>query len=446
MDATKKSPLNKVYTSFLVAVTPHVTATSRVCVGLSGGVDSIVLLHLFSQLRLVIPFDLSALHVHHGISQHADDWLIFCQHRCNELNIPFIGQRANLNRNAASGLEAEARAARYQHYAQQVTDFIALAHHRDDQAETLMLQLLRGAGAKGLAAMSKYRIQPNQPTYLRPLLDVDRSDIIAWAQAHQLNWVEDDSNTDTHYARNFLRHHFLPLLNQRYPAWRTTMARSASNLAEAATLLDELAAIDAQLGIDDQRLSCHHLRCLSPTRTRNLLRYFFTLHRTRMPSQARLDDMLAQLSHVQHNNHLAIEHDEHTLYCYQDYAYLVKNKPRPGIQQRWLWQDTTSLILPLLGTLHFQPGLGTGIKREQLVDINIRLRSGGEVFRPDRKRPNRRLKDLFQLSHIPPWQRDYLPLIYSGDTLIHVPGIGTACKWQANQGEDSIEITWHAEN
>lgn len=446
MDAIKKSPSNKLYTTFLAAVTPHVTATSRVCIGLSGGVDSIVLLHLFAQLRSTIPFELSAIHIHHGISPHADDWLAFCQKRCATLSIAFTGQRVHLNHHAASGLEAEARAARYQHYAQQTADFIALAHHRDDQAETVMLQLLRGAGAKGLAAMAKHRAQPNQPAYLRPLLDVDRSDIVAWAEAHQLSWVEDDSNTDTHYARNFLRRDILPMLNQRYPAWRTTMARSASNLAEAATLLDELAAIDAQLGIQENRLNCPFLAHLSPARAKNLLRYFFTLHHTHMPSQARLDDILTQLIHTQHDNHLAIQHDEHTLYRYQDDAYLVKNQLRPDTHQRWQWQDATSIALPLLGTLHFQPSLSTGIKRDKLVDINIRLRLGGEAFRPDCKRPKRRLKDLFQLSHIPPWQRDYLPLIYSGDTLIHAPNIGTACEWQAKHGEAAITIIWHAEN
>ncbi|MEQ1669175.1 MAG: tRNA lysidine(34) synthetase TilS, partial [Sulfuriferula sp.] len=277
------------------------------------------------QLRTTIPFTLSAIHVHHGISLHADDWLAFCQQCCNQLDVAFTGQHAHLDHHAASGLEAEARAARYQLYAQQPADFIALAHHRDDQAETVMLQLLRGAGAKGLAAMAKYRAQPDQPTYLRPLLDVDRSDIVAWAQAHQLSWVEDDSNSNTHYARNFLRHDFLPILNQRYPAWRATIARSAANLAEAAELLDELAVMDAQSAVQGNRLNCQQLARLSPARGKNLLRHFFSLHHIRMPSQARLDEMLAQLTHTQHDNHLAIQHDAHTLYRYQDDAYLVKN-------------------------------------------------------------------------------------------------------------------------
>ncbi|NOT18452.1 MAG: tRNA lysidine(34) synthetase TilS [Sulfuriferula sp.] len=443
MDVTKKSPLNKLYADFHHAVIPHITADSRICVGLSGGVDSVVLLHLFAQLRLSHTFHLSAIHVHHGISQYADEWSLFCQQLCAQLAIPCTTTRVTLDNKL--GVEAEARKQRYQQYQQQPADFIALAHHQDDQAETLMLQLLRGAGVKGLSGMAKYRQLPNQPAYLRPLLDMPRSAILAWAHAQQLQWIEDDSNSDTHYARNFLRLDLLPQLNQRYPAWRTALARSAANLAEASELLDELARMDAQQSIHEQRLDCHYLQRINPSRARNLLRYFFALHNLQMPSQVRLADMLAQLTRAPHDNHPAIPHGDYTLHRYLNQAYLIKRLPVSDPKQSWSWSDGDTLHIPFYGTFSTHISDATGIALAKFTHINIRLRQGGEMLRPDCKRPNRRLKDLLQQQQIPPWQRDRLPLVYSGDTLIHVPHIGTACAWQAHAGEPSIALDWQAE-
>jgi tRNA(Ile)-lysidine synthase len=442
MDAIKKSPLNNIYDRFYLAVAPYVTANSRVCVGLSGGVDSVVLLHLFVQLRQKLQINLTAIHVHHGISPHADEWQAFCQRLCGQLNVACAVRKVALDHRAASGLEAEARAARYQQYAQQQVDLIALAHHRDDQAETLMLQLLRGSGVKGLSAMAKYRQLSGQPGYLRPLLDLDRGEIVDWARAHQLQWVEDESNTDTRYARNFLRRDFLPGLNQRYPAWRECLARSAENLAEASLLLEELAKMDAQHGIVEQRLYCPYIRQISPARARNLLRYFIAQHGCRMPSQDKLADMLGQIINTQHDNHMAIQHDEHTLYRYQDWVYLIKRLPNIERSAQWRWPAESELLILEIGRLEIQQSVGRGIAKEKFVDINVRLRQGGEVIWPDCKRPRRKLKDLLQQSRMPVWQRDRMPLIYSAETLICVPGVGVACEWQAKAFEPAVVINW----
>jgi tRNA(Ile)-lysidine synthase len=444
MDATKTLPPNKLQTTFQAHVSQHVAPDSRVCVALSGGVDSVVLLHLFAQLRSHYPLTLSAIHIHHGISPNADAWAQFCQQICAELDIPIQTYRISLARSAELGLEAAARLARYAQFRHQPADFIALAHHRDDQAETFMLQLLRGAGVKGLSGMPVIRQQSGEPGYLRPLLDVDRSDILDWAKQRQLQWIEDESNQDSRYARNFLRHEILPLLNQRYPAWRATIARSAQNLAEAAELLDELAQLDAAHAIRDRQINCTYLAAISPARARNLLRYFLALHDLAMPSQIQLMEMLEQLTHAGMDSHIAIDHDGHTLHRYRDYGYLLKQLPVPDRASRWHWQGEKQLSLPKLGgTLSFEREQAPGIDLQRLNDINIRLRQGGEMFRPDCRRPNRRLKTLLQTANIPPWQREHTPLIYSGDTLIHVPGIGTACGWQATPGDLALCISWH---
>jgi tRNA(Ile)-lysidine synthase len=305
-----------------------------------------------------------------------------------------------------------------------------------------MLQLLRGSGVKGLSAMAKYRQLAGQPGYLRPLLDIDRGVIVDWARAHQLHWVEDESNADTRYARNFLRHDFLPVLNQRYPAWRESMARSAENLAEASSLLEELAKMDAQHGIAERRLYCPYIKQISPARARNLLRYFIAQHGCRMPSQDKLADMLGQIINTQHDNHMVIQHDEHTLYRYQDYAYLIMRLPNIDKSAQWCWPAGEELIIPLIGRLEVRQSVGRGIAKENFVDISVRLRQGGEVIWPDCKRPRRKLKDLLQQSGMPVWQRDRIPLIYSAETLICIPGVGVACEWQAKAFEPAVIINW----
>lgn len=443
MDATKTPQSNSIYATFRARVTQLVAPETRVCVALSGGVDSVVLLHLFAQLRTDYPIILSAIHIHHGLSPNADHWAQTCRQLCTTLDIPLRICNISLERRTELGIEAAARHARYEQFRQQGADYIALAHHRDDQAETVMLQLLRGAGVKGMAAMPVIRHQPGQPGYLRPLLDIDRSAILNWAKQRQLRWIEDESNRDSRYARNFLRHDILPLLTQRYPAWRATMARSAQNLAEAAELLDELAQLDAAQAIRARRISCTYLSVITPARARNLLRYFLAMHGLTMPSQIRLAEMLQQLAHAGADSHVAIDHDGYVLHRFQHYGYLVKKRTMPASDSRWRWQGETQLALqPLGGILHFERGPAPGLDLAKLQDINIRVRLGGEMFRPDCRRPNRRLKDLWQAANIPPWERQRTPLIYSGNTLVHVPALGTACDWQAAADGPALHVIW----
>ena len=400
-----------------------------------------VLLHLFAAARQEFRLHLSAVHIHHGLSANADAWAAACSDLCTSLNIPLQIQKARIDPASKAGLEASARSARYALFQQQAVDFIALAHHRDDQAETVLLQLLRGAGVKGLSAMPAMRRNTNGPAYLRPLLDVDRSEIVDWAVSNGLNWVEDESNQDTTLSRNYLRHTVLPLLSGQHAAWRTTITRSAGLLAEAAALLDELAEVDAVSAINEHRLDCNYLAKISPARARNLLRYFFSQHRLLMPSQARLTDMLNQLIQASGDAQITIEHNGTELKRYRSHAYLLRATPPLPRNLCWHWHGQAEFHLTeLQGTLYFrQENAGCA---DKLHNINIRLRQGGEYFQPDCKRPKRRLKDLLQTANLPPWERDRLPLIYSGDDLIQVPGIGVACNWQAKFAKAALCIEW----
>ncbi len=244
MANSRKQRLAEVQSAVLQVLQRQIKEGDHLCVGLSGGLDSMVLLAL---LRALVPhgaFRLSALHVNHQIHPEADRWQHFCERFCHEQGISCTVERVTLAHEPGESLEAVARGARYAAYAKQSADFIVLAHHQDDQAETLLIQLLRGAGLPGLCAMPEMRpLRPDMdsPRLLRPLLQVARKDLQACAEAFQLHWVHDPSNDQHTYVRNFLRHAVAPVLNERFPSWPATLGRSARHLAQAQGLLDSLA-------------------------------------------------------------------------------------------------------------------------------------------------------------------------------------------------------------
>lgn len=279
---------------------PRLSAGRRIGVAFSGGLDSTVLLHRLTQLSAgqgVAPvFSLFALHVHHGLSPNADAWATHCQRVCAALKVPLTLTRVTVIP-TDKGLEAAARSARMAAFADffrtQDLDWLMLAQHRDDQAETVLFRLLRGAGSRGLAGMRQESVQHGVRLW-RPLLSVSRAELHAWAVAQGLDWIEDESNQDSRHTRNWLRHEVLPKLRQRFPALDAVLARTARQCAEDADLLDALAALDALTVFDSAGcIQTRPLAALSEPRARNLLRHWLAgqgLHLDR----ARLDDLLRQ--------------------------------------------------------------------------------------------------------------------------------------------------------
>ncbi len=427
------------------ALSPVLPAGSSILLGLSGGVDSVVLLHLLHQLALRYFWNLSALHVHHGISPHADAWAAFCTDLCARLGIPFQVEHVDIAPLREHGIEAAARKLRHAAFDRQPVDFIALAHHQDDQAETLLLQLLRGAGVRGASAMPVIRQRANHPTQLRPLLDVARSELLAYAQQYALQWVEDESNADDIYPRNFLRHRVLPLLEQRFPAHRETLARSARHFAEAGELLDQLAQQDAQDALHDGGLEVARLQALSIPRAKNLLRYFLHSIGAPMPQAVQLDDMLQQLCDARQGAAVQINFGNWQTRRYQGKVYAFPALPEPDAELCAQWLGEVALELPELGgTLYFEPAIGHGLSLEKLhqAKVTVRLRHGAERIRLDDKRPTRTLKNLLQEQGIPPWQRDRLPLLFCAETLVAIPGIGVECAYQAAHEEAGVVLRW----
>ena len=292
----------------------------RLVLGLSGGVDSVALLHMLVQLQDTFRITLTAVHVNHQISPNAGSWAAFCSQLCALHKVPLEIAVVSLNRQPGESLEAIARNARYRVFFSQEADYIVLGQHMDDQAETVMLQLLRGAGTKGLSAMPHMRSVAHHAPILRPLLHIARSDIESYAAEHQLQWIHDESNDNISYDRNFLRHKIFPVLEARFSAYRQTLLRVSQNQAEAAELMDELAAMDAQHAMHNERLQLATLSRLSHVRAKNLLRYFLAYHGVSMPSADRLDEIMRQLLGAAVDAKVHIVLGNHEVRRYQDQA------------------------------------------------------------------------------------------------------------------------------
>jgi tRNA(Ile)-lysidine synthase len=411
----------------------------HLALALSGGVDSVVLLDILAHLRGQMQFRLSAMHVNHQLSPHAGDWAAFCVARCQEYGVTLEIASVTVSCTSDS-LEAAARTARHAALARSSADFIVLAHHLDDQVETMLLQLLRGCGVAGASAMA----EENQ-RLLRPLLELPRSALEHYAHQHKLLWVEDESNLDTRFDRNFLRHRLLPVVEERFPAYRETLYRASRNFAESAYLQEELARLDGVNAIYDKKLSIPALAHLPPPRARNLLRHFLKQHGIAAPSAIRLEEMLYQLLNAKQDARVKIPLGAFELQRFLGRAWVIPALAPPPSSLCHPWRGEDEVQLPELGgILKFWPTHGQGISLDRLQQerVTIRVRQGGERLRPNCARPSRSLKNLFQEAGMPPWSRQTLPLLYCGDKLAAAVGIGIDCKFHARPDEPSIMLEW----
>jgi len=390
----------------------HDLRGKRVAVGLSGGVDSVVLLHLLRKFAAEFGIRVRAVHVHHGLSPNADSWARFCRSLCRRWKLPITVRRVRVTR-GRSGLEAAARAARYRCYRALPADAIALGHQLDDQAETVLMNLLRGAGLAGASGM-RASAPFHEKRLVRPLLDVPREAIVDHAQANRLDWIEDESNRDESLTRNYLRQRVGPLLSARYPRWRESVARAARHFARA----------DADAN--------------------RMLRTFLRQHGLRAPSETKLAEMLRQITQAKRDRKVRIEHDGAELRVYRD--RVVVKAPQSGppfVEIKWTGQRRL-VLREFGGELRFRMTRGSGVDRSKLesAPVTVRLRSGGERLQPDPRRPRRTLKNLFQEAGVPPWERERLPLLFCGDDLVWAPGLGVDARFHAARGARGVVPSW----
>jgi tRNA(Ile)-lysidine synthase len=384
------------------------------------------------------PCSLSAIHVHHGLSPHADRWEHFCAEQCALRKLPLVVHHLRLERASGQGIEAEARAARYACLMAADADIVALAHHADDQAETVLLQLLRGGGPHGLSGMPVYRA--GGPALWRPLLSVSRRQILDYARARQLAWIEDESNADTKHKRNLLRNAIAPLLTAGFPGYPETLVRAAVHQAEAGELLDQLASLDAAEAVDDLGLDRGRLVALPPERARNLLRWFMRSAGLRPPSQARLAEMLRQLLGASDDAKVSIAHEGSEIGVFRGRIVIHAPRPEPYVLA---WHGEPEVRLPG-GALKFVAARGAGLCADRLkgAPVSLRSRTGGERIQLATNRPHHAVKKLLQEAGLPPWARAALPLVWCGDELAAIPGIGIAVAFQAARDKPSWTLAW----
>jgi tRNA(Ile)-lysidine synthase len=437
--------IHRVHAAVAHSLEAHVAPGVPLAAGFSGGRDSAVLL---DALAAVAPFrahTLTAIHVHHGLSANADAWARFCGERCAQIGVACVVRRVEVIRPPRASLEAVARRARHDALAEAAraagAPVVALAHHRNDQAETLLLQMLRGAGPHGLSAMSAWRQVDANLAWWRPLLDISRASIDAYARDRRLVYVDDESNADSRHARNAVRNSVLPALLAIAPQADTTLARAAVHQAEAARLLDELAQQDAHGELDGAMLRRDALVRLAPHRARNLLRWFLRCQGLPAPSTARLAAMLDQLRGARSDMAIRLAHAGVEIGVHRGRISL-----HPALPSRFdlPWGGESMLALPH-GTLVFGHADGAGIDETRLMGMPVRIRSraGGERFQVAPDRPRRALKAILRDAGIPGWERFGLPLIFCGDALAAVAGVGVDPAFRTALGQPGVTVDWH---
>lgn len=457
---TPSEPGRRVADTLAAALTSGVTQQSLQQFGLalaySGGLDSTVLLHVLWQYCRQQQIPLHAFHVHHGLSPNADQWLNHCEQQCRQRQIGFAFRRVNLSA-AGDGIEAAARRLRYRALAEMCAEhqipLLLTAHHQDDQAETLLMQLLRGAGLTGLSGMAELGRAPELFGHSglllgRPLLDSPRSELERYASLQQLAYVEDESNQQTRYRRNALRHQVLPLLQQIQPGCVANMARSAHHLAQADAQLHQLIRHDYHNCLAaDGALELSALARLDSERQSLMLRQWLREQHLRMPSGQRLKEMLKQMLGAREDAQMCIQHDAACLRRYRGRLYLspVPQAPedRLAVAVNLDWHGEAALYLPeFAGHLLFsRADYGLDPAWLQQPGWSIRRRNGGERLKNHPTRPQRDMKHHYQQLAIPAWQRASLPLLWHGRQLLFAAGVGMDVRY-CTDGPDRIRLEW----
>lgn len=409
------------------------------CVAYSGGVDSHVLLHLLATTYHPQLPAIRALHIDHGLHPDSSRWAEHCRQTAADLGVSFESVSVSVDTTDELGLEAAAREARYDAFRFDLADneVLLTAQHQQDQAETLLLQLLRGAGPAGLSAMAAE--SDNQGlTVIRPFLAISKRDIVSYAKLHQLQWVDDPSNEDLSMNRNYLRHAIWPPLEERWPGMATTLSRSADHCREAVVLMRELAQLDAGnvFLTNNDGLSISALNQLPEARQRNLLRYAIETAELPLPSAAILQRVLEEVCLAAEDKNPQVEWPGGLVRRYRDQLFIESAETDRTDLGETLINGTETMTLADGRRLQWRISSGQGLKAHVFnSQIVLKFRQGGERIRLQGHAQHKSLKQLFQEWGVPPWQRTQIPLLFIGQELIAVVGYGYAEHYAADIGE-----------
>jgi tRNA(Ile)-lysidine synthase len=420
-------------------------AESQIKVAYSGGMDSHVLLHALRRLLADgARKGISAIHVNHGLHPEAEQWALHCDQVCRGLRVPLEIVHVQVAAEAKEGPEAAARRARYAAFEQRLQpgDALLLAHHLDDQAETFLLQLFRGAGPAGLSAMpAEAALGPGR--LLRPLLEVCRNDIRDYAEAHALAFVEDPGNRELRYDRNYLRHVIMPRIQRRWPAAARTIARAAGHQAALARVAREMGARALERAEDGVTLSCKALSDLHPDVARLALRAWIEARGFSPPSKVILDRILEEVAASAADAEPLVAWSGAEVRRYRGALHVTSPLPPAEPDKVVAWDARRPLLLPQ-GRLSAVPAKGRGLKAALLRDgdLEVRFRRGGERCRPSGQPRSITLKAWFQRSGVPPWERDRVPLVYIRGELAAVAGYWVGEGFQCADGEPGLLLQW----
>lgn len=445
-----KTPTSLVVQAVLDSL-KNINNVDRYWIAFSGGVDSHVLLHvLASHQHQLESKKIQAVHINHSLSPNADQWAERCQKMCEQLKIEFVVIDVDATPRLGESPEARARTARYEAISKLVRkgDCLLTAHHQDDQVETLLLQLMRGSGPKGLSAMPEFSSFSNG-MMARPLINVRRDDVLSYAVKNQLKWIEDESNRDVKFDRNFIRHEVIPRLQQRWPSLSQTISRSARYCAEAVEIIETSAhkALEKINPYGRESISIASLQQYSVVEQKNILRYWFQTQGLDTPSSAQLDQVIEQVltAAIDATPRLTWEGSE--VRRYRDQLYAIPRLKEVSIDQPVSWNLQEPLALPNVGILNFTAGVGEGVAKKYINSspLSVGFRQGGETIQPVGRKEKHALKKLFQESGIPPWVRERTPLIFIEGELAVVGELYISQKFHAENGEDSYIFQWQSE-
>ena len=421
--------------------------TNRLWVAYSGGVDSHVLLHALAALRHRLIPSIVAVHVNHGLQASADKWERHCATVCRDLDVPLESRRISLRIEAGQSAEEVAREGRYGLFRSLVQpgDIVLTAHHQSDQAETVLIQLIRGAGPSGLAAMPS--IAPFGDAWLgRPLLEFARTEIDRYAESRELAWIEDPSNEAVDMDRNFLRREVIPRLTARWPSVSATLSRSARHCAEAQGLIDEMARVDLHKLQDpgNGSVSVNGVQALAPPRGRAVLRAWIRQAGRRLPDTVHLDRIMREMLTAREDRNPVVGWGGTQIRRYRGRLYVMVPPNEPEASWSSAWDGEADLLLPAgRGVLRAERGAG-GIARAIWIPARKRVsfRGSEERLRPAGRGVSVSFKNFFQEQGIPPWERAAIPLVYLDDRLAAVADLCVCEGFGEPEGTEGMRIAW----
>ncbi len=421
---------------------------SHIYIGYSGGMDSHVLLHLLSQ-SAELTGKISAIHINHGLSAESCQWQKHCQKTAGNLQIDFHSIRVDAKAGKGESPEEAARIARYQALKDLLDeqDILLFAQHREDQMETLLIQLFRGAGVKGLAAMPAM-IEFGLGKLCRPFLDISWEQIRAYAKQHNLYWVEDPSNKDIQFDRNFLRQQIIPQLKQRWPSLDQSVARSARHCAAMQEFSEAIISRNFQeiYRVDNKALMKKALSELDVFQQQLILRKWLSLFKQKMPSTTLVNRVIEEIIQSPSNAVKQVQSKQYTVISYQNLLYCLRPSENIAKQTEIPWPNEQKTVF-LGGNQHlslFESQQGIAKHHWQDADVVIKFRQGQEKIKLPGRKGHHSLKKLYQSQRIPPWERVKIPLIYLNNELAAVADLWISADFYSmDKTVDCFQFKWN---